>query len=157
MAQTTVEPPADIPEAADGVPDEAVADVVRDGLWLGLGGFVVALHLVVISALAIFAYANQSESADELVAASSTYIVAGEFFFDIDPQPDASPIEMTLDNRGEIFHNLEIEQVPGFVMEADPGELDVQLIELQPGLWVIYCSVPGHRDAGMEAELTVGG
>lgn len=131
----------------------------RDGLLLSVIGFVLAFHIVLLAALVVVSLAGGGESAeeDELVVAARTNVVAGEFFFTVDQHPSGSPIEMTLDNQGAIFHNLLIEGAPGFVLEADASMADVGVVELADGTWVMYCDVPGHREAGMEAELIVGG
>jgi len=44
----------------------------------------------------------------------------------------------------------------GFVLEVNGSETDKGKVELKKGDYTIYCSVPGHRAAGMEAALTVG-
>jgi uncharacterized cupredoxin-like copper-binding protein len=43
----------------------------------------------------------------------------------------------------------------GEVSELDPGKSGSLTLELKPGLYVLYCNVPGHYSAGMWAMLTV--
>lgn len=59
-------------------------------------------------------------------------------------------------NAGAIAHTLLIEGVDGFKLEVGAkGDEDRGATELEPGTYVLYCDVPGHRDAGMEATLEV--
>lgn len=44
----------------------------------------------------------------------------------------------------------------GFKLQVNGSEVDRGKVELEPGTYTIYCDVPGHRAAGMEATVTVG-
>lgn len=56
-------------------------------------------------------------------------------------------------------HDLDLEDANGKPI-ADMeliggGYADVPIADLEPGEYTFYCSVPGHREAGMEGTLTV--
>jgi plastocyanin len=63
--------------------------------------------------------------------------------------------------EGAMVHTLLIEgpdgdDVADFELEVtEDGEVDVGEVTLEPGTYTLYCDVPGHRQAGMEAELVV--
>lgn len=64
----------------------------------------------------------------------------------------AGEVEVVLHNDGTVLHDLRIGQEP-FIVEAAPGETATARIDLEPGRYEIYCSIPGHREAGMEGVL----
>jgi uncharacterized cupredoxin-like copper-binding protein len=65
-------------------------------------------------------------------------------------------VTIELDNPSSTPHNVEvegggIEEVSDTITESTASVN----VDLQPGEYVYYCNVPGHRDAGMEGTLTV--
>lgn len=68
---------------------------------------------------------------------------------------DAGLATVVLDNRGSLEHNVVIDAL-ALQASADGGQRDETEIELRPGTYIYYCKVPGHREDGMEGELTVG-
>ncbi len=58
-------------------------------------------------------------------------------------------------NNGSTAHNLALEGGPTTpdLAAGDSAQLDVG--ELAPGSYVIFCSIAGHREAGMEATINV--
>lgn len=88
--------------------------------------------------------------------------VAGFVAVDIDyaqapegPLP-AGEIEMEIVNEGTIEHNVVIEELDDLVVvEAPGGGTDSGTATLEPGTYTYYCSIAGHRAAGMEGQLAV--
>jgi plastocyanin len=59
-------------------------------------------------------------------------------------------------NKGAVLHTLVIEGVEGLKLEVlQPGDVDTGSVRLERGSYMLFCDVPGHRQAGMEAPLTV--
>jgi len=74
-----------------------------------------------------------------------------------DPTVKAGSVTFDVSNDGTTTHNLEVE---GDGVEEETDDLDAgssgQLtVDLKPGTYEIYCSIDGHKDLGMEGELTV--
>lgn len=64
------------------------------------------------------------------------------------------PVNIALTSE-DILHDLNVDEIE-FHLVADVDETAVGGLEFsEPGSYVAYCSVPGHRDAGMEMEVTV--
>jgi plastocyanin len=66
---------------------------------------------------------------------------------------------ITYDNPSPVAHSIAVATANGNVLgEVQPftnGKQSVQLANLAPGKYVFYCTVPGHREAGMQGNLTV--
>jgi plastocyanin len=72
-------------------------------------------------------------------------------------ETESGEVEIDFNNPSPIGHDVKIEkdgtEVGGTEVIAE-GE-ESATVELEPGDYVFYCSVPGHREAGMEGPLTV--
>ncbi len=69
----------------------------------------------------------------------------------------AGKITITMANASQLEHNVTIAQ-GSTVIGATPtfaGGTRTLTVTLKPGKYTFYCSVPGHRQAGMEGTLTV--
>lgn len=75
-------------------------------------------------------------------------------FSDAPTEVAAGAVTFELVNEGGILHDVTLEE-GDTVVEAPGGETATGNVTLEPGSYVYYCSVPGHRSAGMEGELTV--
>lgn len=69
----------------------------------------------------------------------------------------AGKVTISFTNTSPLMHNMTIAQ-GSTVLGATPtfqGGTKTLTLNLKPGTYVFYCSVPGHRAAGMEGKLTV--
>lgn len=64
-------------------------------------------------------------------------------------------VPVVLHNTGVVVHDLRIEGIPALGVEALPGRTATASWRLTRGRYRIYCSIPGHRQAGMEGILEV--
>jgi len=81
---------------------------------------------------------------------------ASEFAFDPD-ELSASADSVTairVTNVGSIEHDLRIDEADLTIVTAR-SETAEGTFSLPAGTYTFYCSIPGHREAGMEGALTV--
>lgn len=64
-------------------------------------------------------------------------------------------VPVVLRNDGVVVHDLRIEDMPALLLEAAPGTTSTATWSLGKGRYRLYCSLPGHRSAGMEGVLEV--
>lgn len=66
-------------------------------------------------------------------------------------------VEVTLECGAGVGHTLAFEGVQGGepVAECGPDGSGSATVELEAGEYTYFCTVPGHREAGMEGELIV--
>jgi plastocyanin len=103
--------------------------------------------------------AEQPESVEALDVSSP---IDGSLIFQPDGlQAQPGNVEITYDNPSPVPHSIAVATANGNVIgQVEPftdGKQTVALNGLKPGEYVFYCTVPGHREAGMQGDLTVVG
>jgi plastocyanin len=72
---------------------------------------------------------------------------------------EAGKVTIDFDNTQTLTHDVTVEEdssgktVGGTERLIETSESTV--LDLKPGTYTYYCSIPGHREAGMEGTLTV--
>jgi plastocyanin len=70
----------------------------------------------------------------------------------------AGKVSIDFTNKSSLPHNVTIESSSGATVGATPtfsGGSKTLSVSLKPGTYKFFCSVPGHRQAGMEGTLVV--
>jgi uncharacterized cupredoxin-like copper-binding protein len=121
--------------------------------------------LALFAALALAACGStSSESGTTGQAAAGQAISIGEAEFKLDPSSvqvdQAGTVTFRVTNNGTIDHALEVdgqgvEEETETIKPGQSAELTVDLSK--DGSYEIYCPIDGHRDSGMEGDVTVGG
>ena len=67
---------------------------------------------------------------------------------------DGAHLSITLVNAGSLEHDFSIDALR-ISPNVRPGQTVRIVIDAPPGEYPVYCSLPGHREAGMAATLVV--
>lgn len=133
-----------------------------------------ALAAALALALALGACGEDSNDDSGSTGASSTQeqatptgpamatVKLSETEFKIDPAQTTvtktGVVEFSVKNAGSVTHALEVEG-NGVEEETDdiaPGDTGTLKVKLGDGDYELYCPIDGHKDKGMQADLTVG-
>lgn len=123
-------------------------------------------HLVVLAVLAFVVAACGGDDDGGSADASTIHVRATSFAFEpaeIEiPAGEEVTIELT---STDIEHDFVVERVEGMdghtahaghTVHADAGHTERGTMHIdEPGEYTFYCSIPGHRAAGMEGRLVV--
>jgi uncharacterized cupredoxin-like copper-binding protein len=135
----------------------------------GLSVFVLAsfvLFFAMLTAVIVFGVESEAKGAEKpagtAVPAGHTVAVSETEFKITAPAQKVPPGKVTfaVTNVGKIGHDLVVSG-PGVTGAAktallNPGQSAKLTVTLAAGSYTLYCSVPGHRAAGMSAKLVVG-
>jgi plastocyanin len=84
---------------------------------------------------------------------------AGDLIFEPEAlDTKAGEVVLTYTNPSAVPHNVAIEGDGEDLAQSETvtgGDSADATAELEPGEYVFYCSIPGHREGGMEGALTV--
>lgn len=99
-------------------------------------------------------------AADPLTAQADVLITISAFDLGFDPSlvsvPAAGQYTFVLSNEGSLPHDLTFED--GSTAPAEPGaSSDQVVVDVPIGGITFWCSIPGHREAGMEGRVEVAG
>jgi uncharacterized cupredoxin-like copper-binding protein len=104
--------------------------------------------------------ATSSSPSSAAAVGTSVGVTEKEFSITLS-QTSFSPASytFTIQNKGSFPHNLNIEG-PGVDTKTSqilsPGQSGMLTATLQKGSYELWCSVPGHKDKGMDLTIKVG-
>ncbi len=135
----------------------------RSGGALATGIAVTAVLAVLALALALVGLVADDEGGGAASAAPQTVevsLIDGEGGLSVEPAsievPPGTQLTVVVTNDGTMPHDLKLDGTVGTAM-LDPGAsetVDLGSIEASTSAW---CTVPGHRDGGMEMQIVVTG
>jgi FtsP/CotA-like multicopper oxidase with cupredoxin domain len=124
--------------------------------------FIVVLTVVagVVAVLAAISAIRGGTAGAEVEAGAGDQVVEfslSEFTIDGPSEIGSGPTIFEVANEGTVAHNLTVEGGSATPDLSSGDTATLELGDLAPGSYVIFCSIAGHREAGMEKTLTVTG
>jgi plastocyanin len=128
-------------------------------VFFGMTALLIALvaALLVIGVVALLDDDGGSADASGTAAAATTIDVSlSEFAIDGSLVAGAGDVNLSVVNVGSQQHNLLVEETGAETPLLNGGDAAVlPLGSLDAGSYTLFCSVPGHRESGMESTLIV--
>ncbi len=121
------------------------------GLILGIAA-IGMVGFVGVAAVAI----TQGDSAVSAPVSTTLNISLQEFSLTGDLTAPAGNVSLLTSNKGSMIHNVVSDKLGKKSADVGAGgTTQLDLGNLTPGTYEIYCDIPGHKTAGMVATLTI--
>lgn len=105
---------------------------------------------------AVVAIRGPSAAGDAQGEQQTGHLTLSEFVIEGDLQFQEGSLRLEVTNSGSQVHNLNLEGGPSTPDLSIGDSAGLDLGSLTAGSYIVFCSIPGHRAAGMEAALVVG-
>lgn len=102
---------------------------------------------------------DEEAAADGEVAGTVTVVGTDNVAWEsTDVTAPAGTVELVIECGATVPHAIAIEgvQADADLATCSGGGSGDTVVDLEAGTYTFFCTVPGHRDAGMEGTLTVG-
>ncbi|HEY5664204.1 MAG TPA: multicopper oxidase domain-containing protein [Ilumatobacter sp.] len=117
---------------------------------------IVVVIVAVIGAVAVAAVVGDGGSSGDAMPTTQLNITLNEFAIEGDLTAPAGNVVLNISNSGSLEHNVIVRELgSGSQMLPAGGSTVLDLGELAPGTYTLFCSVAGHEAAGMHAELVI--
>jgi plastocyanin len=126
--------------------------------WLW-GAWVLAIVAIVMSFATIVAVAADDDGGDEGTGTTSIAVNLSEFAISPSPIAVTPGGRLAVTNNGVQIHNLFVEgsDPPAATADLASGASEtLDLSSLDEGTYTVSCTIAGHREAGMVAQLVIG-
>jgi manganese oxidase len=117
--------------------------------------FAIALVFLPLAAIGIVALLDDDRVVTAATTATTLDVSLSEFAITGDLQAPAGTVTVAATNTGSAQHNITLENGPGSGSIASGESGQVELGELAAGTYTLYCSIPGHAEAGMKTTMTI--
>jgi len=148
--------PAAVPPAPR--PDESSGSPLGSALFaigvLGILGLIAGL--IALAFVALVRDDNGGGDGGSGTASSALDISLSEFAIDGELGAPAGAVTLNIVNAGAIEHNVAVRELDVQSNNLQSRGVDtLALGELEPGTYELYCSIPGHAESGMVADLEI--
>jgi plastocyanin len=132
-----------------------------DEQGFGLATMIFTFLTVVLAfcalAVAGAAMSKSNDAEDAAAKATGTPVTLSEFAIDPSMLDVSEGGTLSVRNGGSAVHNLQVAGADLGTKDLQSGETaTLDLSSLDPGNYTVFCSIPGHRAAGMEGTLMLG-
>lgn len=132
---------------------------------------VAALLALALASVALVACGSGNSESSETTGGGESAATGGGSTLELESDPGgeiayttdsatakAGKVTVEFNNPQSLTHDVAIEDAGGEVVgktELIASGSDSTTVNLKPGTYHFFCTVPGHREAGMEGTLTV--